>query len=102
MRYLTIAADYTQSSLRDDFEGPIEPETLHLPRALCDELREWNDQYRRIIPLSEEARSPATNADLISRLDEQGQRLAQRVEDALKPEAKVRYYSEGYLRYETP
>lgn len=102
MRYLTIAADYTQSSLRDDFEGPIEPETLHLSKTLCEELREWNDQYRKIIPLSEEARRRATNAELIRRLDEQGQSLAKRVADALKPEAKVRYYSEGHLRYETP
>jgi len=80
----------------------MESETLHLPKVLCDELREWNTRYRKIIPLGEEARSTSTNADLIKRLDEQGRELAQRVEDALKPEAKVRYYSEGHLQYETP
>lgn len=99
MRYLTIAADYTQSSVRDDFDGPIEPETLDLPKALCDELREWNDQYRKVIPLGQEARNRATIAELISRLDEQGQGLAERLAAALKPQAKVRYYSEGHLRY---
>jgi len=102
VRYLTVAADYTQSSLRDDFEGPVEPEALDLPKALCDELRKWNDQYRKVIPLGEEARTRADTAELISRLDEQGQGLAQRVADALKPEAKVRYYSEGHMRYAQP
>ena len=99
MRYLTVVADYSQSSLHDDFDGPVEPEALHLPQALCDELRSWNDQYRTIIPLGEEARQRTENTELISRLDNQGQGLAQKVADALKPKVKVRYYSEGHMRY---
>jgi hypothetical protein len=102
MRYLTVAADYTQSCLRDDFEGPMEPETLGLPQILCDELRKWNDQYRKVIPLSEEDRERATVVQLIRRLDEQGQWLAEWVAETLEPEVKVRYYSEGCLKYLSP
>lgn len=102
MKYLTIAADYTQSSVRDEFEGPIEPELLYLPQALCDELREWNNRYREIIPLSEDTRRIARISELVDRLDEQGKNLALKVAEALEPEAKVRYYSEGLRRYVPP
>lgn len=102
MRYLTLAADYTQGSLRDDFVGPVEPEELGLPMTLCEELRTWNEEYRSIIPLSEETRQRIENTALIKRLDDEGRALAQRVTDALEPEAKVRYYSEGHLRYLQP
>ena len=93
MRYLTIAAEYTQSCLRDDFEGPIQPESLGLPEDLCSELRAWNEAYRRVIPLNEEERGRSEVASLIRRLDEQGRSMASRVEEAA--EAKVRYFSEG-------
>ena len=102
MRYLTVAADYTRSALRDDFDGPLEPESLGLPSELCADLGAWNDQYRQVIPLSEEARHRADIAELIRRLDDQGQALVRRVADTLKLEAKVRYYSEGHLRYLMP
>lgn len=98
MRYLTIAADYTQSCLRDDFEGPIQPESLGLPGDLCSELHAWNEAYRRVIPLDEDERCRAEIASLIRRLDEQGRSLASRVQEAAG-EAKVRYFSEGELRY---
>lgn len=102
MRYLTVAADYTQSGLRDDFEGPVEPGALDLPNTLCDELRVWNEQYRKVIPLGEEARHQGATAELIARLDEQGEKLAESVAATFKSEAKVRYYSEGLLRYLKP
>lgn len=98
MRYLTIAANYTQSCLRDDFEGPIEPESLNLSDGLCSELRAWNDAYRRVIPLDEEERSTTEIAALIFRLDQQGRDMAVHVKQAVR-EAKVRYFSEGKLLY---
>lgn len=99
MRYLTIAADYTDSALRDDFQGPIDPETLGLPTQLSEELRMWNDEYRRVIPLDENERQQPEIAALIRRLDGRGQELAEDVASALLHNAKVRYYSEGHLRY---
>jgi len=98
MRYLTVAADYTQSCLRDDFEGPIQPESLGLPADLCSALRSWNEAYRRVIPMDEEERSDAEIAALICQLDEQGRDMASRVQQ-VAGEAKVRYFSEGELRY---
>jgi hypothetical protein len=98
MRYLSIAAEYNQSCLRDDFEGPIEPESLQLEADLCSALRSWNAQYRTIIPLDESQRGTAETVELIRRLDQEGKGLARRVGRTF-PEAKVRYYSEGQLRW---
>jgi hypothetical protein len=102
MRYLTIAADYTQSCLRDDFEGPIRPEALNLPKELCAELCSWNNAYRKIIHLDDEERSKKDIVDLITRLDQQGLVLAERVKQSVEGGAKIRYFSEGKLCYLTP
>lgn len=98
MRYLTIAADYTGSAVRDDFGGPVEPEVLSLPETLCAALRAWNERYREIIPLDTDER--AQQATLIEELDRRGQELATEIVAALG-EAKVRYFSEGHLTYLT-
>ena len=98
MRYLTIAAEYSQSCLRDDFAGPVEPESLNLPDDLCRELRQWNHEYRAVIPLEMSERAKSGVSSLIDRLDREGTRLAERVRKAIG-DAKVRYYSEGHLRY---
>lgn len=98
MRYLTIAAEYTASCLRDDFEGTVEPKELNLPEPLCSDLRTWNDDYRAIIPMDMEERVAPGTAARIDELDKAGRELAARVREALG-EAKVRYYSEGRLTY---
>jgi hypothetical protein len=98
MRYLTLIADYTQSPLRDDFVGTVVPEEIGLPWELGDRLRDWNGRYRAVIPIdvAERARGPVS--ELIDELDEEGLRLAAEIASALD-EVKVRYYSEGRLRY---
>lgn len=42
MRYLTLAADYTQAALCDDFSGAVAPEEVGLTESLGDRIRDWN------------------------------------------------------------
>lgn len=95
MRYLILAADYLQPTLRDD-----DPDSdLDLLQELSAELKldiaEWNEGYQVIIPMDPDARSAA--ADLISTLDLRGLALAARIEKELRS-VKVRYFSEGLLK----
>lgn len=64
--------------------------------ALAAEVLDWNERYQVVVPMDMSARASA--ADLIDELDRQGIDLAARIEDDLNP-AKVRYYSEGLMRY---
>lgn len=100
MRYLTVAASYTDSGLQDDFDGPLTAEALNLPRSLSENLRLWNEQYQAVIPLSGEQRLQRQTTDVINALDAQGQVLSKEIARALG-DAKVRYYSEGKLQYLT-
>ena len=99
MRYLTLAADYTQSCLKNDFEGYIEPETINLPPSLCANLRSWNQAYKHIIPLDMKQRCENKNYKTIERLDVQGKTLAEEIKQAINDSVKIRYFSEGLLRY---
>lgn len=98
MRYLTLAADYTQSALRDDFVGTVVPEEVGLTEGLGDRIREWNGKYKAIIPLDEAERGSGPTAELIKELDEEGLLLVDAIEAELS-DTKVRYFSEGRLRY---
>jgi len=98
MYYLTVAAEYSQSCLRNDFNGPMEPESLHLPDDLCQDLRHWNSRYRAVISLGMSERATSEVSALIERLDHEGKLLAERVRENIG-DAKVQYYSEGHLRY---
>jgi hypothetical protein len=101
MRYLTLAADYTQSALRDDFLGSMVPEEVGLSEELGTRIRGWNDRYRVVIPLSEEARGSRETRELIEALDGEGVALVAEIEAQLE-DVKVRYFSEGELRYLGP
>ena len=98
MRYLTVAAEYTGSALKDDFTGPIDPEELGLPASIGERLREWNEAYREVIPLGPNERGRGEVQATIEALDGAGQTLARDIQAELG-EAKVRYYSEGHLAY---
>ena len=98
MRYLTLMADYTESAVRDDFAGALVPEEVGLSYELGDRIRDWNVRYRAIIPLSPPQRREKQVAKLIDTLDEEGLALVQQIETE-RPDFKVRYYSEGHLRY---
>ena len=98
MQYLTLIADYTQSPLRDDFVGTVVPEETGLPWELGDRIRDWNARYRVVIPVDVVERACGPLSALIDELDEEGLRLAAEIAEELD-EVKVRYYSEGGLRY---
>ncbi|CAB4363791.1 MAG: hypothetical protein F2772_11390 [Actinobacteria bacterium] len=98
MRYLTLTADYTESPLRDDFTGSLVPEEVGVPWELGDRLRSWNDRYRAVIPLGPDERNQADVLKLISELDTEGLGLVSEVAAAVG-DAKIRYFSEGHLRY---
>jgi len=98
MRYLTLMAEYTQSALRDDFLGPVTPEEVGLSWALGDRIRDWNERYRFVVPLGPDKRTMSATANLIASLDEEGLSLVEEIASVLS-DAKVRYYSEGHLRY---
>lgn len=100
MRYLTLAADYTLSPLRDDHSGPVVPEEVGLSWDLGNQLRGWNDRYRAVIPLGVDDRQCQPVAELIDSLDEEGLRLAERIRLELG-DVRVRYFSEGHLRFLT-
>ncbi|MDX6649961.1 MAG: hypothetical protein QOJ97_1912 [Solirubrobacteraceae bacterium] len=98
MRYLKLAADYGEVSLRDEQTGPQKPTDLGLPPDLIADITRWNECYQPVIPADVEQRRVDPMASLIGELDQAGVELAERIADALEDEAKVSYYSEGLLR----
>lgn len=96
MRYLTFAADYMQPTLRDEDPDVYLDPLQELPAELGAEIIDWNERYQAIVPMDPAARSAA--ADAIGVLDLRGLELASRIAEALRP-SKVRYYSEGLMRY---
>jgi hypothetical protein len=97
MRYLVVVAHYTSSPLQEKGGGLLQPEDLGLPAELCDALREWNEEYRDLIPLDAGGRK-AERAE-IEFLDQRGLQLASAVERSLPGGSKVGYFSEGASRY---
>lgn len=97
MRYLTLAAEYTGSCIKDDFSGQLEYSTLRLNDELSEELESWNEEYKKIIPLDIESRKLISNT--IDALDEVGISLARKLAKSIQGEVKIKYYSEGRLKY---
>jgi hypothetical protein len=89
MRYLKLMADYTQFPLLDEF-GEGGNEDVHtLPDGMVEKLIEWNERYRKLLPLD------CDHATLLrgQQLDKEGQILAQEIESLFTGEVKVRYVS---------
>ena len=97
MRYLTIIPDYTGSCIKDDLTGRIDIEALELPQDFLDEISSWHESYKVIIPLSDEQR--ASRREEIEGLDNQGLELSQRLGNLVLGGAKVKYFSEGLMKY---
>lgn len=97
MRYLTIAPDYSRSCIKDDFNGFVDLSEMKLPQDFIEEIFSWHLLYKQIIPLSIEDREKMF--DEIDRLDQQGLRIADRLRELAEGGAKVKYYSEGRLKY---
>lgn len=99
VRYLTLAADYRQLSLRDERTRMVDLDELPIPRELVDDLVAWNDRYQAVVPTGIDERQAAPAAALIEELDRAGLALAARLAEVLQDQAKVRYYSEGLFRH---
>ena len=96
MRYVTLSAGYTEPSLLDEACGPLDVRRAGISEELTGRIIAWNEEYQVVIPREPAEREEMT--DLIERLDASGIALAREVQLELAP-AKVRYYSEGRLRY---
>ncbi len=97
MKYLTIIPDYTGSCIKDDFTGQIEIEELGLPQDFIDEISSWHESYKIIIPLSDAQR--LAQMEEIEKLDKKGLKLSQKLTKLLLGGAKVKYFSEGLMKY---
>lgn len=99
MKYLTMASDYTNSCIRDDFANEIDLKILNLPKDLLNSIISWNEEYKEIMLLDEIDRVKKTSR--IEQLDKEGIRLTLGLTKFLK-DVKIRYYSEGKLKYLLP
>jgi len=97
MRYLTVAAKYTGSCITDDFHGQVNCRELHVDEELCKELNAWNTAYKVIIPLDMSDREK--RFEEINKLDEWGLHLAKKLASVVQGGAKVKYFSEGKLKF---
>lgn len=97
MRYLTLAAEYTGSCIKEDMKGQIDYKELQLDEMFCKELDEWNSKYKSIIPLEAKERKQKSNE--IELLDKKGIYFSKKLTSLIEGGAKVKYYSEGLLKY---
>ena len=97
MKYLVLAPDYSGSCIRNEFGEKVELGTLELPCSLIEEIDNWHNSYKKIIPLSIEERAKKTR--YIETLDEKGLMIISKLEKGIPGGAKIKYYSEGKLRY---
>lgn len=97
MRYLILIPDYTGSCIRDEFDGEINISNLGLSKLTINELTSWHDEYRKIIPLNMDERE--AKKDHIEELDKQGLEIAKKIQHEVKGAARVKYFSEGKLKY---
>ena len=97
MRYIVLMPDYTGSCVRDEFGEEIKLESLNLPKNILDEINIWHEAYRKIIPLTMEERTQ--KIDDIEKLDVQGLKIANSLKKLIPGGAKVKYFSEGKLKY---
>lgn len=95
--YLILAPDYTGSCIRDEFNGPIELSSLKLPIDLENEINKWHLRYRKIIPLSDNERLLRIHE--IEALDKIGIELAKKIANSISDKIKIRYFSEGKLKF---
>ncbi len=96
MRYLVLSADYF-GYLRDEFSGKFALDEVPLPQELVRRVEEWLNEYRPIISMNDKLRGLA--GVKIDALDATGKSLAIAIAANIRGGAKVKYFSEGLLRY---
>lgn len=97
MRYLILMPDYTQSCIKDEYNGYLEYEELNLPQDVIDEINSWHFAYKEFIPLSEKQRK--SKMEEIELLDKQGINIAKKIISLCNFPLKIKYFSEGKLKY---
>jgi len=97
MKYLIVDADFRSTGLRDEFEGELDRGDLNLPDEIWDELSAWVKEYSLIVPMDDEEREE--NSELIKKLDAKGLQIKIKIENTLSEKIKIKYYSEGLLKY---
>jgi len=97
MKYIILMPDYTGSCIRDEFGEEINLKSLNLPKYILNEINTWHNEYRKIIPLDMKERSQ--KIEEIEKLDSQGLELARNLQKLIPGGAKVKYFSEGKLKY---
>jgi hypothetical protein len=96
MRYLTLSTDYN-SFLKDDFDSNFSVKELGIPDSLLDEIIIWYKEYHPYILMdSNERRLKYSEID---KLDLKGKNLALAITKSINEDVKIRYYSEGRLKY---
>jgi len=99
MRYLTLAANYNEFCVQDDFNGVVDPKELALPSEIIDKLNDWNATYKKIIPLDMSQRKVEDIQKSIAKLDDIGLELVDVLKKCIQCGVKIRYFSEGHLKY---
>ena len=95
MKNFEFAADYLRPMLKSNADDELEFEDFEIDQALKNEIIDWNEKYQHIIPLDQAKRAYFLND--IEQLDNTGLQLAKKLEIVL--DGKVRYFSEGHLKY---
>jgi len=93
MKYLILTASY-KSVLREEFGGEFD--YRRLPLDLIRRLEEWYGEYLPVVQWDTDERQRM--ADVVRKLDERGVQLAKEIRSQLR-ETKIKYFSEGLLRY---
>jgi hypothetical protein len=96
MIYLTIKADYEGEVIKNTYDNGIFVNSSNLSDELCDQIKKWNINYIKIIPMDYSDR--ILNNGLISDLDEEGVNICNSILVELGSETKIQYYSEGKMK----
>ena len=97
MRYLSFMADYKGSCLKDDYDNEIDLGYFGLSKEMLNKIHIWNKKYSQLIPLSEDERSSFNKE--IDILDAEGINICNELKEIIFEEVKIRYFSEGKLKY---
>ena len=95
MMYLTLSTD-VNSFLKNDFDSNFNLDELNMSSSLLNELNSWYNDYYPIILIDINERKNIQT--VIEELDKRGILLAQKLMK-VNNDIKVRYYSEGLLKY---
>ena len=97
MKYLVLSADWNTFCLKDEFSDVFSVTDIGLSKKLMRELNQWNNDYQEIIPMGPSERRQSW--DKILCLDQKGILLKSAIESGASTNCKVKYYSEGQLKY---